>query len=193
MTMKTEEITNTLKELFSAASVEIPSPGLWQVESSGMRLLVLLSDDQSWLRVLVPITPYQEAQPFVEQVLEANFDTTQETRYALHQGLLWGVFQHSRESLTPEDFRTAIARLISLHQAGLSDLFNQLVEARITQIIRAAKQQGQSLEATLQTLERFYEEGLMGEMDLGAEPREAALEAWRRQLERLWPEVDINI
>ncbi len=192
MTMKPEEITNTLKELFSAASVETHSPGLWQVEAPGMRLLVLLSDDQSWLRTLVPIAPYEEAQPFVEQVLEANFDTTQETRYALHQGLLWVVFQHSRESLTQEDFRTAIARLVSLHQVGLSNFFKQLVEARITQIIRVAKQQGQSLQATLQTLERFYEEGLMGEMERGAESREAALEAWRRQLERLWPEVDFN-
>lgn len=188
--MKTEEITSTLKELFSSASVDTGSPGLWQVETSQLRLLVLLSDDQSWLRVLVPIVPYQEAQPFVEQLLEANFDNTQETRYALHQGVVWGVFQHSRQSLTHEDFTGAIARLVALQQEGLSDVFNQLVEARIIQIIQAAKQQGQSFEATLQTLERFYEEGLMGEMDQGSESREAVLAAWRYQLERLWPEVE---
>lgn len=190
--MKIEEINSTLKELFSETAVQSQAPGLWQVETSEMRLLVLLSDDQSWLRVLVPIATYQEAQPFLEQLLEANFDTTQETRYALHQGVLWGVFQHNRDSLKPEDLRGAIARLVSLYQAGLSDCFNQLAEARILQIIQAAKQQGQSLEATLQTLERFYEEGLMGDMAQGAEAREAVLEAWRRQLERLWPQVDVG-
>lgn len=186
--MTPEEITKTLKELFGAV-VQTPSPGLWQVEAPNMRLLVLLSDDQSWMRVLVPIAASRDAQPFLEQLLEANFDGTQEARYALHQDVLWGVFHHSLESLKAEDFAGAIARLVSLHQTGLSASFNQLVENRMLQIIQAAKQQGQSLEATLQTLDRFYEEGMMGDMTQGLEGKEAVLGAWRYQLERLWPEV----
>lgn len=125
-----------------------------------------------------------------EQILEANFDDTQEVRYAMHQSVLWGVFQHNRESLERDDFSAAIARLISLHQSGLSDLFNQLTENRIRQIIRVAKQQGQSLEATLQNLDRFYAEGLLGDPEQGAESREQLLAAWQRQLERLWSEVE---
>jgi hypothetical protein len=62
------------------------------------------------------------------------------------------------------------------------------VEVRISQIVGTAKLQGQSLEATLQTLERFYQEGLMGDMQQGASSREATLAAWRYQLERLWSE-----
>lgn len=188
--MKPEQINANLTEIFGAEALEATAPGLWQVETPQLRLLVLLSDDGSWLRVLVPIAPAKEAQPFLEQLLEANFDNTQESRYALHQEVLWGVFQHNLDSLSVEDFSGAIARLVSLHQTGLSDCFNQLIETRISQIILAAKQQGQTLEATLQTLDRFYEEGLMGEMDLGAEAREQVLAAWRRQLERLWPEVE---
>lgn len=187
--MKPEEIASTLKELFDSADVQAIAPGSWQVETSDFRLLVILSDDQSWLRVLLPIVSAQAAQPFVEQLLEANFDDTQQVRYALHQGVVWGVFQHSRESLVAADFSDAIARLVSLHQLGLSDLFNELVESRIRQIIQAAKQQGQSLEATLQNLDRFYEEGLLGDLEQGAESREQVLSAWRRQLERLWPQV----
>ncbi|MBW4574704.1 MAG: hypothetical protein KME08_05410 [Aphanothece sp. CMT-3BRIN-NPC111] len=187
--MTPEEITTTLKELFSS-EVQTPAPGLWQVETPQMRLIVLLSEDQSWLQVLVPIVSAQEAQPFLEQLLEANFNDTQETRYALHQGVIWGVFQHSCQSLTTPDFSAAVERLLFMHQRGLSDCFNQLIEGRIRQIIQAAKLQGQSLKATLQNLDRFYEEGLMGEMDQGAESREAVLAAWRRQLERLWQEVE---
>lgn len=187
--MTPEEIVGTLTKSFAPAAVATIAPGSWQVETPDFRLLVLLSDDQSWLRVLLPIMSAQAAQPFVEQLLEANFDDTQEVRYALHQGVVWGVFQHSRESLGERDFTDAIARLVSLHQRGLSDVFNQLVESRIRQIIQAAKQQGQSLEATLQNLDRFYEEGILGELEQGAESREQVLAAWRRQLERLWPEV----
>src|ERR671932_165256 len=158
--MKPEEITDKLTELFGAAAVQTTQPGAWQVETPQLRLLVLLSEDQSWLRILIPIAPALEAQPFFEQLLEANFDDTQETRYALNQNVLWGVFQHNCETLTPEDLKAAIARLVFLHQQSLTSSFDRLVESRIGQIIRAAKRQGQSLEATLQTLQRFYREGL---------------------------------
>lgn len=188
--MTPTEISQALSELFGTAVQQL-APGSWQVETPQMRVLVLLSDDLSWLRVLIPIAPASEAQPFTQQLLEANFDDTQETRYAFHQGVLWGIFQHSRESLNVDDFSAAVGHLLVMRQRGLSDCFNQFLETRIRQIIQAAKLQGQSLEATLQTLDRFYEEGLMGEMDQGSESREAVLGAWQRQLERLWSEVEL--
>lgn len=188
--MKPEEIADKLTELFGAAALQMPQPDAWQVDTPQLRLLVLLSHDPSWLRLLIPIAPAQEAQLFLEQLLEANFDDTQETRYALNQNVLWGVFQHNCETLDPEDFSAAVAQLVSLRQQGLSNSFNQLADSRIRQIIKAAKQQGQSLEATLQTLNRFYREGLLGDLDQGTESRKQVLAAWQRQLERLWPEEE---
>jgi hypothetical protein len=188
--MTAEEIADTLTQLFSATAVRAIAPGSWQVETPAFRLLVLLSENESWLRVLLPIVPAEQAEPFFQQLLQANFDETQEVRYALHEGVVWGVFQHSRESLTSTDFASGISRLVSLYQAGLSDVFSQLIETRIRQIIVIAKQQGQSLETTMQSLERFYAEGLMGEIDQPAGDREQVLTAWRGQLERLWSEVE---
>lgn len=196
--MKPEEIAETLTELFGTADVqaiasggEQPNPpGSWQIDKTTFRLLVLLSDDHSWLRVLLPIVPLQEAQPFLTQFLEANFDDTQEVHYALYEGVIWGVYQHNSSSLTSDDLRGAIARLISLHEAGLNDVFNRLIENRVRQIIQAAKQQGQSLEATMQNLDRFYTEGMLGEIDQTTQAREQVLAAWQRQLERLWNEVN---
>lgn len=187
--MTPEEIASTLTEIFDPEPVQVIAPGSWQVETPDFRLLVLLSDDQSWLRVLIPIVSEQVAQPFITQILEANFDDTQEVRYALHQGVVWGVFQHSREGLQRSDFTDAIARLISLQRLEVSEFFNQQVETGIRQIIRIAKEQGQSLEATLQNLDRFYEEGVLGDLEQGAESRERVLAAWQRRLESLWPEV----
>ncbi|MCC5660718.1 hypothetical protein LC608_27830 [Nostoc sp. XA010] len=193
--MTPEEIAGTLTGLFGTSDVpalaqpvvEI-APGSWQVDTSAFRLLVLLSEDNTWLRVLLPIVPIQEAQPFLEQFLEANFDDTQEVRYALYEGVIYGVFQHNSSTLVGADLSNAINRLVSLHEAGLDNVFNRLIESRIRQIIHAAKQQGQSLQATMQTLERFYAEGLMGEINQSSEAREEVLVAWRRQLERLWNE-----
>ncbi len=185
--MTPSEITETLTSMFGDA-VQVAEPESWQVEGENLRLLVLLSEDQSWLRALVTVAPAQEAEPFYRQLLEANFDDTQEVRYALFQQMLWGVFQHNLANLTVQDFQQAIVRLIDLHQQGLNESFNKLVEIQIRQIVRAAKQQGQSLEATLQTLDRFYQEGIMGDIDAGSQTRSDVMGAWRYQLERLWNE-----
>lgn len=186
--MTPDEITTTLTALFPDG-VEAQPPETWQVRTDRSRLLVLASADQSWLRVLVSIAPASDAEPFAAQLLEANFDDTQETRYALHQDVLWGVYQHALPSLTTVDFEGAIARLMVLRDRGIGDSFSRFAETQIRQIVQAAKQQGQSMETTLQTLERFYQEGVMGDIDQSPEERESVMDAWRYQLKRLWNET----
>lgn len=190
--MKIEEITVTLQQLFAADAIAHEEEDTWQITSEDIRLLIILSEDHSWLRMLAPIAPARDAQALLPQLLEANFEATGETRYALGQNVLWGVFYHRLESLTPADLTSAIAELITLAQQGLTTSFNQLIETRLHQIIQAAKLQGQDLETTLQTLDRFYQEGMLGGINQPAEEREKFLEAWRYQLRRLWSEVEVE-
>jgi hypothetical protein len=185
--MTPSEITTALTQLFGD-TIEVKEPDSWQLKADNLQILVLLSEDQGWLRSLATIAPALEAEPFLPQLMAANFDETQEARYAIFQDLLWGVFQHNLASLTVEDFKAAIARLVALHQKGLSESFNQLAENQVRQIVRVAKQQGQSLPATLQMLDRLYQEGVLGGMEQGSQERDEVLKAWRYQLERLWQE-----
>jgi hypothetical protein len=182
------DLTALLIELFGD-TVEINEPQSWQVNRPDLNLLILLSEDGSWLRSLVTIAPLAEAQPFLAQLLEANFEETQEARYAIYQNVLWGVAQHSLTSLLPEDFRSIILRLVAMKQRGLDRSFSQFAEQQVRTIVQAAKAKGQSLQMTLQTIERFYEEGLMGDIDQPAAERDKVLQAWKAQLERLWDEV----
>ncbi len=190
--MKPEEIASILERYFDRDRIEHKTEDTWQVNNDNMRLLVILSADRSWLRLLTPIASVMEAQSLLSQLLENNFDATQEARYAVAQGVVWGVFHHRLASLTPEDLENAIAVLFSLAEKGLTDAFNQLIEQRIRQIIQAAKSQGQSLEATYQTLDRFYQEGMLGGVDQDPQQREQFLAAWKFQLERFWSEVPAN-
>jgi hypothetical protein len=190
--MTPEEIAGTLTKLFSSKEIKAIAPGSWQVESPSFRLLVLLSEDNTWLRILLPIVPLTQAQPFLAQFLEANFDDTQEVRYALFDSVIWAVYQHNSQTLVSEDFASAISRIVSLYQAGLDNVFNRLIETRIRQIIQTAKQQGQSLQGTMQNLERFYAEGLLGDNNQTAQDTEQVLTAWQSQLQRLWNEVEIK-
>ncbi len=185
--MENQDITTHLQQRFAGA-VQYNPPDAWQVETPDFRLLVLLSTDQSWLRLLIPIVPGEVAQPYFSQILEANFDLTQEVRYALHQNVLWGVFQYELASLATVRFEAAISRLLGMKQEGIDPFFNVLVEQQIRQIIAAAKQQGQSLAETMQTLDRLYSEGIMGNLDDSSADQAQVLTAWQRQLERLWDE-----
>ena len=189
--MKIAEITSILERLFDSKDIKHDAEEAWQVKNSQINLLIILSEDHSWLRLLSPIAAASEAQSLLPQLLEDNFDTTQEARYAFNQNVLWGVYHHRLESLTPEDFESAIASIASLVAKGLSQSFNQLIEKQIVQIVKAAKAQGQSLEATYQTIDRFYQEGVMGGVDQDPAQREQFLAAWKAQLERLWSEVEV--
>ncbi len=161
----------------------------YQIDTPDYRLLVILSAEQSWVRMLVPIAPAAEAMTFVEQFLSANFDATLETRYALHQGVLWGVWQHSVTGLTIEDFSMAISRILELKRVGIDRAFQDFATKQVREIARIAKQRGDTLAQTMQTLDRFYSEGIMGDIGATEDVRQEMMTAWRYQLERLWNEA----
>ena len=85
--METPQIASTLQEIFSVDDLEVKDGVSWQVNSPDVRLLVLLSEDQSWLRVMTPIASQAEAQHLLSVLMEDNFDATEELRYALGQDL----------------------------------------------------------------------------------------------------------
>ncbi len=186
--MTPEDVTAALTARFEDAAQYSP-PDAWQVETETMRLLAISSGE--WLRLMTPILPITEAQPFLAQMLEANFDRTQEARYALHQSIVWAIVQYDFAALTQPLFERAIDQLSELKSQGAEVFFSQMLEGQITQIITAAKLQGQSLEDTMKTLDRLYSEGVMGEMGQ-SEYQQKAMTSWRRQLERLWPTVDVS-
>jgi hypothetical protein len=186
--MTPDGINEVLDELFADQISEV-SPGSWKIDRGNLRLLVLLSDDQSWVMGLAPIAPVQEAKPFFEDLLEANFEFTQETRYSISEGVIWVTYRHQLESLTQESFAEMIGRLTRLQEEGLTPYFQAKLDRQLRMIVEVSKAQGQTLEGTLQTLHRFYEEGMMGELSQNTQEREQVLAAWKRQLERLWPEV----
>lgn len=187
--MTPDEITQALTDRFGEEACKRVADDAWRVETGEMRLLAVCPG--RWIKLMIPVVPIVEAQPLIAQMMEANFDKTQETRYAFHQNVVWGVFRCDMAALTLPQLESAIDRLLALKASGVSDLFSSKVEAQVTQIIVASKKQGQSLEGTLKTLDRFYSEGMMGDMG-DASYQSNALASWRRQLERLWPTINVE-
>lgn len=197
--MTPEEITAVLNQRFGETACQYVPPDAWKVDindgDKARQLLVIL--EGSWVKLLTPIMPIAQAEPFLQQMMEANFTQTQETRYALHQNVVWGMFQYDLGALTRSPFESALEGLLTLNRDGVKTLFDRKLESQLIEIIQVSKRQGRSLEATLQTLDRFYSEGLLGIAidespagDAADRYRQSALAAWQRQLERLWPTVE---
>ncbi len=186
--MTPQDIQTFLTSRFGDA-LKVIDEDSYQVDTADYRLLVIFSDRHTWVRILVPIAPAAEAMTFIEEFLSANFDTTLETRYALHQEVLWAVWHHSVAGLTVEDFSTAIEHSIELKQIGIDRAFRDFATKQIRQIILIAKQRGDTLAQTMQTLDRFYAEGVMGDLGATEDIRKEMMSAWQSQLERLWDEA----
>jgi hypothetical protein len=186
--MTPQDIQTFLTSRFGG-SLKVIDEDSYQVDTPDYRLLVIFSDRQTWLRILLPIAPAAEAMTFIEEFLSANFDTTLETRYALHQEVLWAVWQHSVAGLTVEDFRMAIEHSIELKQIGIDRAFRDFATKQVREIVRIAKQRGDTLAQTMQTLDRFYAEGVMGDLGATEDIRKEMMSAWQSQLERLWDEA----
>jgi hypothetical protein len=186
--MNIPELQSVLTQKFGD-SFSILAEESYQIDTPEFRMLVIFADELTWLRILIPISPAADAMSFLEELLSANFDTTLDLRYALHQNVLWGVFQHSVAGLTADDFSQTIDRLIDLKQQGVDRVFHEFVTKRVREIIAIAKQRGDTLDQTIQTLDRFYAEGVMGDLGSSESVRQEMMSAWRAQLTRLWEEA----
>lgn len=52
--------------------------------------------------------------PQLRRLMQANFDTALDARYAVAQGQLWATFMHRMTTLTQEDFVSALAQTVTL-------------------------------------------------------------------------------
>ncbi|AFY38288.1 hypothetical protein Lepto7376_1978 [[Leptolyngbya] sp. PCC 7376] len=189
--MTPDAVTQVLTNVFPDAQINQPDRTTWKVHHAEKRfhLLVNTSKNGEMLRVFVPIAPQKDAEPYYEKLLEQNFDENKLVRYAISQNMIWGAFKYPIGILEAAQLQQALEELIELHKKNLRPFFNELAENKVREIVAAAKAQGQTMEMTMQTITRFYQEGVMGGLDQEPRQRQQALIAWQYQLERLWNET----
>ncbi|MEM7570857.1 MAG: hypothetical protein AAF337_13780 [Pseudomonadota bacterium] len=80
------------------------------------RPIILVSDvNADRMRILTPIAPESVmTSELMRRLLQANFDSALDARYAIAQGLLWGVFLHPLTSLTNEDFLSGVGQAVNV-------------------------------------------------------------------------------
>ncbi len=88
---------------------------VWTLTVAGAELVCITDESHDRMRI---VTPVIEAAKLTadqkERILEANFHSALDARYAVHRGVLYSAFIHPLSPLTADQIRSAIAQVVTL-------------------------------------------------------------------------------
>ncbi|MEL7022912.1 MAG: type III secretion system chaperone [Pseudomonadota bacterium] len=115
--------------------------------------ILLVSDPAAdRMRVMIPVNPADALdEEELLRLMQANFDSALDARYAIANGMLWSTFIHRLSSLTEEDLLSGIGQTINTADTfGTSYSSGELVfgggdsnELRRKELIEELKERGQ--------------------------------------------------
>lgn len=88
---------------------------IWQFEIGKRQVIVITDPRAERMRIMVPIVEAKTLDNIVlTRLMQANFDSALDARYAIAQDLLWGTFIHSLTSLSERDFVSGLAQALAV-------------------------------------------------------------------------------
>lgn len=115
--LDSQQMNNTRLEtiLKSAATIQEGSPGYWQLIYKGRILLVITDESADRMRMITPVIEAKElGEEDLKKVMEANFHSALDARYALYNDFLWSVYIHPLGNLSEAQFRDAMDQVSQL-------------------------------------------------------------------------------
>ncbi len=92
-----------------------PAGNMWQLRVEDVPLTIITDPGHDRMRVIAGIAPADELEPaLLFRLMQANFDTALDARYAIAQDVLWATFIHPLSPLTREQFLSGIGQTVNL-------------------------------------------------------------------------------
>jgi len=111
-TMELDELERVIREASESLDGE---DGAWEFEIDGVRMACLTDTHFDRMRVIAPIVEDGEVTDQQRrEMLEANFHTALDARYATSDGVLYAAFLHPLSGLTVELLRSALEQVVNL-------------------------------------------------------------------------------
>ncbi len=105
-----------LEKLMRSMKLDIQGkPGQWQFELEGFSAMVITDENADRMRIIVQI-PDTEAldAALLLRLMQANFDSALDARYAIANGSLWSTFIHPLSPLGDAEFASGLAQAVTL-------------------------------------------------------------------------------
>jgi len=83
----------------------------WAFTLVGLNVIVVYDMAADRMRILIPIGPAEDIpQEELLRMMQANFDSALDARYAIANGQLWGTFIHPLSELSDDEFLVGLAQ-----------------------------------------------------------------------------------
>jgi hypothetical protein len=111
-TMNNERLAGIIKRLDNKVE---GTPGFWQLHIEDHEVTVLTDEKANRMRIIVPVTGVESLKEGeLTRLMQSNFDTAQDARYAIAKGIVWSVFIHPLSSLTDHEFISGLGQTVNL-------------------------------------------------------------------------------
>lgn len=89
--------------------------GLWQLRVGNHAVTIFADEEADRVRIVVPITETEElTQRHLYRIMQANFDSTMDARYAIAKEILWSAYVQPLSTLTDEGFLHGLGQAVNL-------------------------------------------------------------------------------
>lgn len=91
------------------------SPGSWKFKISRRPVLIVTDLRNNRMRIMSPVTKLAGLpEGALQRMMQANFDTALDARYAIARGIVWATFIHPLSELHDRQFISAIGQTVNL-------------------------------------------------------------------------------
>lgn len=91
---------------------------VWQLTVAGSVVIVVHDVDADRMRALSPVRPAADITPEdMLRMMQANFDSALDARYAIARDVLWSAFIHPLSSLGEDQLVVGIGQVVNLQQS----------------------------------------------------------------------------
>lgn len=105
-----------IAELLDRLDVEVQGQdGLWRFLVNDVEVTIITDENADRMRIIAPVAETDEllANEY-ERVLQANFDSALDARYAIAKSVLWSAFIHPLSPLTDRQFIEGLGQVVNL-------------------------------------------------------------------------------
>ena len=89
--------------------------GAWRFSYRGTQVFIFTDVSADRMRIMVPVTGADTLrEDLLFRLLQANFDTAMDARYAIAQDTLWSLFLHELSPLTDDLFHSGFLQTVTL-------------------------------------------------------------------------------
>ena len=113
--MNNQELDRLIRQIDGIEGEIEGQPGFWRFVFQGYQIYIITDERADRMRIMAPIAAAKEMErEALYRVLQANFDTALDSRYAIAQDALWSAFIHPLAALDAAAFYAGFAQTVTL-------------------------------------------------------------------------------